>query len=82
MASIARTTDGTLAFEPSHPDDPEAVVRELAMLLTDGRLNDESRRVIEEAYRRLHKLVDSQNALKTALKLFVLTAEFHATKYV
>ena len=82
MAEIARTTDGTLTFVPSKPDDPEAVVQELAMLLTDGRLNKVSRTVLEKAYARVKYLLGREHALKAALKLLVLTSEFHSTKWV
>ena len=82
MAEIARTADGTLSFVPTHPEDPKAVVRELAMLLTDGRLNSKARQVLEQAYVRVKDLMDKEHALKAALKLLVLTAEFHSTKCV
>ena len=82
MAEIARTADGILKFVPTDPDDAEAVVRELSMLLTDGRLNDVARAVIEKAYLRVEDFLGRQHALRAALKLIVLTAEFHSTKCV
>ena len=81
-AEVARTTDGVLAFTPTKPDDPQAVVQELALLLTDGRLNDVARAVVEKAYARVMGYLGKQRALKAALKLLVLTSEFHSTKYV
>ena len=82
MREIERTTDGTLAYVPTEPDNPKAVVRELSMLLTDGRLNDVARTVIEKAYVRVQDLLGREHALKSALKLLVLTAEFHSNKCV
>ena len=82
MTEIQRTTDGTLTYVPTEPDNPKAVVRELAMLLTDGRLNDAARTVIEKAYVRVKDLLGREHALKAALKLLVLTAEFHSNKFV
>ena len=81
-AEALRTADGKLTFAPTKADDPKAVVQELALLLTDGRLNDVARAVVETAYARLLEILDKERALKVALKLLVLTSEFHSTKYV
>ena len=42
--------EGTLKFQPTNPHDPEAVVEELSILLTEGRLDDHNRKVIVEEY--------------------------------
>ena len=52
------------------------------MLLTAGRLNAVTRTVIEQAFVRVKDFLGRQHALKAALKLIVLTAEFHSTKCV
>ena len=78
---LARTADGILTFTPTS-EDPKALVQELALLLTDGRLNDRSRTVIENAYVKVKEFLGKQHALRTALKLLVLTSEFHSTKCV
>ena len=48
--SALETSDGTLTFLPREKETATAVVDELALLLTDGRLGAVSRRVIAEAY--------------------------------
>lgn len=42
--------EGEFKFTPTNPHEPEAVVDELSILLTEGRLDDHSRNVIVEAY--------------------------------
>ena len=81
-AEIARTADGFLTFTPTNGEDPKKVVQELALLLTDGRLNDVTRAVVENAYARVMGFLGKEHALKAALRLLVLTSEFHSTKYV
>ena len=73
-------TDGQLEFAPQG-NNTAAVVSELDLLLTSGRLNQKSTAVITEAYRS-YKRENSDNAdgaLKMVQKLFFATAEFRTT---
>ena len=74
-------TDGQLEFAPQG-ENTSAVVSELDLLLTSGRLNQRSTAVITEAYRSYMPWENSGNAaraLKMAQKLFFATAEFRTT---
>jgi len=92
--------DGHLAFTPTAVNDgstAEAIVDELDLLLTSGRLSDTARSVIIDAYNQA--FTDSVrwtsinsaerdeakavvDALKMAQSLFLITAEFHATNNI
>lgn len=67
--------EGNLTFAPTGGTARE-VVGELDLLLTAGRLDNHSRRVIEDAYANEP---DAATGLRTAQKLFAATPEFHAT---
>ena len=80
------TADGNLTFAPSDPSLAYAVVDELALLLTDGRLGATSRDVVVRAYAAALSgpapesgATPAQEALKVAQKLIVATPEFHTT---
>ena len=68
-------------------NDANAVVTELDLLLTGGRLNRHSRSVITLSYERALSELDSQGlptgttseALRRAQELFLFAAEFHST---
>ena len=55
----------------------EAVVSELATILTSGRLSVENKAVIKEAY--IEKLPDAAGALRLAQQLILTSPEFHTT---
>jgi cullin-associated NEDD8-dissociated protein 1 len=74
-----RNADGVLAFAPTSTT-AHAVVNELDLLLTAGRLTENTKRVIASAYTATLESGGSQSAaLKKAQKLAVITPEFHAT---
>ena len=70
--------DGILKFEPTQSSTAE-MVDELALLLTAGRLNSQATNLISAAYD--HHRVNSSptEALKVAMQLMMISAEFHAT---
>ena len=45
-----RKLEGAFKFKPTNPHDPVAVIDELSILLTEGRLDDHNRKVIVEEY--------------------------------
>ena len=69
---------GTLTFTPK-ASTASAVVDELSMLLTAGRLTASSRTVLEATYDEVLQSGVEENALKTIQKLIVTTPEFHST---
>ena len=58
----------------------EAVVNELATILTSGRLCAENKQVIKNAY--IEKLPDANAALRLAQQLILTSPEFHTTNRV
>lgn len=71
--------NGWLMFTPSQPKNPAATVAELSLLLTDGRLIAKHGAYIQKAYASVLATAGKEAALRRALKLFMLTADFHAT---
>jgi len=69
---------GTLAFQPSSESAAD-VVDELALLLTSGRLNAESRKIITEAY---DEAPDTTAGLRIAMQLVTTTPEYHTTNAI
>jgi hypothetical protein len=70
---------GKLTYEPDGEvyDSPEAVVNELATLLTAGRLGPENRRLIEQVY-----AASATQALAKAQLLMAASPEFHVTNLI
>ena len=77
--SPERYSNGALGFNPTDESTASAVVDELALLLTGGRLTDNSRSEIETAYNSANASGGKDKALRMAQKLIVTTPEFHAT---
>jgi len=77
--SPERYSNGALGFNPTDDSTASAVVDELALLLTGGRLTDNSRSAIETAYNSANASGGKNKALRMAQKLIVTTPEFHAT---
>ena len=67
---------GELTYSPSSPNDPSNVVEELSLLLTGGRLNQNSRTVIANAY---SSAANHDEGLRLAQKLMFSTPEYHST---
>ncbi len=67
---------GELTFTPSNPNNAEDVVNELSLVLTGGRLNQDSRSVIASAYASAGNNADG---LRLAQKLVFSTPEYHST---
>ena len=72
-------SDGSLAFLPEDDSSAAAVIAELDLLLTSGRLNDNATAVIAEAYDEYKARNGPDAALVVAQQLFTATAEFHVT---
>ena len=53
---FAATNDGYLNFSPADASSATAVVDELDLLLTAGRLDDHARQVITDEFERVHNL--------------------------
>ena len=66
---------GYFTYTPKATDD-RAIVDELALLLTAGRLSNNSREVLTNAY---SAETDKDKALKSIMKLILMTPEFHST---
>ena len=77
VLAFERNFDETVSSPDTHAD---AVVNELARLLTSGRLSDDNRQIIKEAY--VDKLPDQAAALRIAQQLIVTSPEFHTTNTV
>ena len=76
------SSDGSLAFTPSVGASTSAIVDELDLLLTAGRLHSHARVVITSAYdAKLTATSDATEALRLAQALFATAAEFHSTNY-
>ena len=73
--AVRSRSDGLLTFAP-RGGSSAAVVDELDVLLTGGRLSPNARRVIVDAHAAQ---ASADDALQRALELFVATAEFHVT---
>ena len=71
--------NGWLTFTPSKPKDPASTLTELSVLLTDGRLNSKHGLYIQNEYAAVLANDGEEAALRRALKLFMLTADFHTT---
>lgn len=82
VATLAESADGAIAYSLNSTESSRAVraaelVEELAVLLTPGRLTNNSRTVLTAAYSDVS--VSEEAALKQVLNLFVVTPEYHAT---
>ena len=71
-------SNGRLEFAPQD-DNASAVVSELDLLLTAGRLNPNATAVITQAFQSSYRRDGAAAALQVAQKLFFATAEFRAT---
>ena len=73
--------DGQTHFNTSvgDPSDQHAVVREIDLLMTGGRLGPNAHSVITRTYAKKYAQGDLKAALAAAQELFLFTAEFHAT---
>jgi len=69
---------GSVTFVPTSWDGKE-LVDELATLLTAGRLNGKSRKIIEDAY---NNAPDKTTGLRLAQQLVATTAEFHTNSLI
>jgi len=72
------TSVGRLKFAPEMKG-ADAVVDELAMLLTAGRLSEENRMIVRDMYNQEE---DEDSALRIAQQLISTSAEFHSTGLV
>ena len=72
-------SNGWLKFIASSPKDSAATLEELSLLLTDGRLNAKHASYIKKAYELVLDKDGEEAALRRALKLFMLSADFHTT---
>ena len=70
----ASAGQGNLTYVPSNPSDAKIVVDELATLLTAGRLNEESRAIINEQFTTADNDVEG---LQLAQQYIMTTPEFH-----
>jgi hypothetical protein len=75
-AEAGSIPDGGYCYDPNHA---AAVVRELATLLTAGRLHGGSRALIEAEYTRVAAARGEAAAVKHAMKLFAVTPEIRVT---
>ena len=71
-------SEGRLEFTPQG-ENASAVVSELDLLLTAGRLNPNATAVITQAFQSSYRRDGAAAALQVAQKLFFVTAEFRAT---
>ena len=74
----ANWSDGRLEYRPQD-ESASAVVSELDLLLTAGRLNPNAAAVITEAFQKSYNRDGAAAALQVAQKLFFATPEFRAT---
>jgi len=77
-ANAIDNSDGSLAYVPRSRE-PSEVVDELAMLLTRGQISSKTRAVVEAAYQSARISSGDGEALRVAQKLFIASADFHAT---
>ena len=69
-------TSGYLTYKTNDPDDPDSVVEDLATLLTSGRMSDENRDVIKNAYFSVN---GTDTRLRLVQQLALSSPEFHST---
>jgi hypothetical protein len=69
-------SDGVLTYNPSNTSDAQAIVDELALLLTSGRLSTSSRKTVFDA---IVNATDRKTGIKTAQKLIASSSAFHST---
>ena len=74
----ANWSDGRLEYRPQD-ESASAVVSELDLLLTAGRLNPNATEVIMQAYQSSYDKDGATAALRMAQQLFLATPEFRAT---
>lgn len=72
-------SEGRVAYRPPEERGADALVDELATLLTGGRLSRDHRKAIKSAYKETK---DPAAALRRAQQLIVSSPEFHATGLV
>ena len=77
---FGRGVDATMGFTPAS-DDAEAVVDELDLLLTGGRLSPHVRQVILAKYLHRKDGWGEEDAVLHAMQLFTLSLEFHSTNF-
>jgi hypothetical protein len=70
---------GFLTYAPTSSANAADVVDELALILTGGRLNQETRTMLINAYNDELGLNGEASALKHLQKLFLVIPEFHST---
>jgi hypothetical protein len=70
---------GVLTFSPTNSLSGKDVVNEIALLLTGGRLNSVTKRVLIDAYDLEYEDKGEKAALQLIQKLVVTTPEFHST---
>jgi len=67
---------GHLSYTPDSDRSVDAIVDDLATLLTSGRMNNYHRNIVKEAYMEMQ---DKHDALRVAQILTILSPEYHAT---
>ena len=79
-----QNTAGKLNFSPSssNASNGAAVVSELALLLTAGRMSTANQNAIENAYANSFSNGGAELALQVALVLMISSPEFHATNII
>lgn len=70
------TNFGRLQYGPTNASNAASVVNELSLLLTGGRLNDESKNIIKNAFQSESNVGDG---LRIAQKLITSTPEYHSS---
>eukprot|EP00808_Paulinella_micropora_P028586 g59653.t1 len=78
-AKPSTTADGLFQYAPTSQASPEDVVAEMSILLNGGRLNPAGTELIRNEYWKTRDTISGEAAVKRAMKLFLMTAEFHAT---
>jgi len=73
------TARARLTYSPTEPNNAKKVVDELATVLTAGRLNSESRLVIQNEY---ENALNNDSGLRLAQQLIASTPEFHSTSNI
>jgi len=74
-----RNSQAKLNYKPSEPRNAKKVVDDLASILTAGRLNKQSRLIIENEYSRAS---DNDSGLRLAQELIISSPEFHSTSKI
>lgn len=72
-------SDGILSYEPSDLSNREAIVDELSLRLTSGRLEQDKQVAIVDA---VSSESDAMKAYELALQLLLTTPEYHSTSYI